>query len=67
MVAGRLIDNLDNCKQVLFTVFFDADGEVVGPQEPTPGYFDVAIYENPGRGQSTSSLGLKEWRSSSRW
>ena len=49
MIAGGLIDNLDNFKKVPFTMFFDADGEIVGTHEPAPRYYDFTIYGNPGR------------------
>lgn len=49
MIAGGLIDNLDNFKKVPFTMFFDADGEIVGTHQPTPRYYDFTIYGNPGR------------------
>lgn len=49
MIAGGLIDNLDNYKKVPFTMFFDADGEIVGTHEPARRYYDFTIYGNPGR------------------
>jgi hypothetical protein len=49
MVAGGLIDVLDDYKKVPFTMYFDADGEVVGTRESTPGHYAFTIYGNPGR------------------
>ncbi len=49
MVAGGLVDVLDNLKIVPFTMYFDSDGEVVGTPEPAPGRYAFTIYGNPGR------------------
>jgi hypothetical protein len=49
MIAGALVDLLDNNKKVPFTMYFDADGEVVGTRESTPGHYAFTIYGNPGR------------------
>ncbi len=48
MVAGGVKDNLDNFKIVPFTMFFDADGELVGQEEPEAGRYEFTIYGNPG-------------------
>jgi hypothetical protein len=50
MVSGVLLDNLDNNQIAPFAMIFDADGDIVGVEEPVqPGRYEFTIYGNPGR------------------
>ena len=48
MIAGGLKDNLDGNKHKPFSMFFDADGELVGQEEQETGRYEFTIYGNPG-------------------
>jgi hypothetical protein len=50
MIAGGVKDNLNNNTISPFTMFFDADGELVSTEEVAPpGRYEFTIYGNPGR------------------
>jgi hypothetical protein len=50
MIAGGVKDLLNNDTISPFTMFFDADGELVGTEEVAPpGWYEFTIYGNPGR------------------
>jgi hypothetical protein len=48
MISGGLKDNFDGNKHKPFTMFFDADGELVGQEVPEAGRYEFTIYGNPG-------------------
>lgn len=49
MIAGGLRDNLNGNQHAPFTMFFDADGELVGKEAFSGGRYEFTIYGNPGR------------------
>jgi hypothetical protein len=49
MIAGGLRDNLNGNQHAPFTMFFDADGELVGQEAFSGGRYEFTIYGNPGR------------------
>ncbi|MBP6184739.1 MAG: hypothetical protein KA479_07335 [Saprospiraceae bacterium] len=48
MIAGGQKDTTDGYKYSPFTMFFDADGELVGQEEQETGRYEFTIYGNPG-------------------
>ena len=49
MIAGGLRDNLNGNLISPFTMFLDADGELVGQEAFSGGRYEFTIYGNPGR------------------
>ena len=48
MIAGGQKDTTATYYFAPFTMFFDADGELVGQEDPQAGHYEFTIYGNPG-------------------